>query len=54
MCKDNNCEYSFKIKGNQITYVKVLISKIKPDEFVKDLRVHSVSGWVFYNGMQMD
>ena len=55
MCKDNNCEYSFKIKGNQITYVKVLISKIKPDEFVKDSKgSFPVSGWVFYKGMQMD
>ena len=55
MCKDNNCEYSFRIKGNQITYVKVLISKIKPDEFVKDSKgSFPVSGWVFYKGMQMD
>ena len=55
MCKDNNCEYSFKIKGNQINYVKVLISKIKPDEFVKDSKgSFPVSGWVFYKGMQMD
>ena len=54
MCKDNNCEYSFKIKGNQITYVKVLISKIKPDEFVKDSKgSFPVSGWVFYKGMQV-
>jgi len=52
MCKDNNCEYSFRIKGNQITYVKVLISKIKPDEFVKDSKgSFPVSGWVFYKGM---
>ena len=55
MCKDNNCEYSFRIKSNQITYVKVLISKIKPDEFVKDSKgSFPVSGWVFYKGMQMD
>ena len=55
MCKDHNCEYSFRIKGNQITYVKVLISKIKPDEFVKDSKgSFPVSGWVFYKGMQMD
>ena len=52
ICKDNNCEYSFKIKGNQINYVKVLISKIKPDEFVKDSKgSFPVSGWVFYKGM---
>ena len=52
MCKDNNCEYSFRIKSNQITYVKVLISKIKPDEFVKDSKgSFPVSGWVFYKGM---
>ena len=52
MCKDNNCEYSFRIKGNQINYVKVLISKIKPDEFVKDSKgSFPVSGWVFYKGM---
>ena len=55
ICKDNNCEYSFKIKGNQINYVKVLISKIKPDEFVKHSKgSFPVSGWVFYKGMQMD
>ena len=55
MCKDNNCEYSFRIKSNQITYVKVLISKIKPDEFVKDSKgSFPVSGWVFYKAMQMD
>ena len=55
MCKDNNCEYSFRIKSNQINYVKVLISKIKPDEFVKDSKgSFPVSGWVFYKGMQMD
>ena len=52
ICKDNNCEYSFKIKSNQINYVKVLISKIKPDEFVKDSKgSFPVSGWVFYKGM---
>ena len=55
ICKENNCEFSFKLKGNQIAYVKVLISKRKPDEFVKDSKgSFPVSGWVFYRGMQLD
>ena len=52
MCENNNCKYSFKIKGNQIAYVKVLIGKRKPDEFIKDSKgSFPVSGWVFYKGM---
>ncbi len=55
ICENNNCEYSFNIKGNQIAYVKVLISKKKPNEFVKDSKdSFPVSGWVFYKGMQLD
>lgn len=54
-CENNNCEYSFHMKDQQIAYVKVLISKRKPDEFVKDSKgSFPVSGWVFHEGMQLD
>ena len=43
------------MKDQQIAYVKVLISKRKPDEFVKDSKgSFPVSGWVFHEGMQLD
>ena len=54
-CEGENCQYSFKLKDNKIAYIKVMISKKKPKEHIKDSKgSFPVSGWIAYKGLEFD